>query len=382
MFFLCQRILTKQAIVFLSLSAILLMAVTTLLFWEADEGQDFITNLPQVKKVAYATKWFSLTWPWEDYGWKAFSECEERRCVMTKSKKNADALIFHASDLDLRRMKKRERNPNQVWVYFNLESPFLDKVQPSSLNGMFNWTATYRSYSEVHVPYATVQKNNHKKVVQRDYGLGKSKLAFILSSHCSSVPSKRWEMVADLQKYIPVDVYGKCGGQACTGDCNLQSLAAKYKFYLAFENACCAEYVTEKLWKNAFENDLVPIVLGGRDKSDFARLAPPNSFIFAGDFRTPKELAEYISNVATDNQLYNSYFRWKSSYSVYFGQEVELPCALCKALHNQTLVSERRTVERMDVLRNITAECLNGGSERNIVSSNIFLVSLYLAFIS
>ena len=48
-----------------------------------------------------------------------------------------------------------------------------------------------------------------------------------------------------------VDVYGKCGKFSCsradTDEC-YHMLEQKYKFYLAFENSLCKDYVTEKLF--------------------------------------------------------------------------------------------------------------------------------------
>ena len=64
----------------------------------------------------------------------------------------------------------------------------------------------------------------------------------------------------------------------------------KMKFYLAFENAFyCKDYVSEKLWRNAFETGLVPVVYGPL-YDDVKNHAPPNSFIFAQNFKSPKEL--------------------------------------------------------------------------------------------
>ncbi|KAL9982593.1 hypothetical protein ACROYT_G004655 [Oculina patagonica] len=37
----------------------------------------------------------------------------------------------------------------------------------------------------------------------------------------------------------------------------------RHKFYLAFENSLCVDYITEKYWRNSLERGLVPIVLGG-----------------------------------------------------------------------------------------------------------------------
>ncbi len=39
-------------------------------------------------------------------------------------------------------------------------------------------------------------------------------------------------------------------------------LLQDYKFYLAFENTYCRDYISEKFW-NALKQDIVPIVMGG-----------------------------------------------------------------------------------------------------------------------
>jgi hypothetical protein len=55
-------------------------------------------------------------------------------------------------------------------------------------------------------------------------------------------------------RYIPVDIYGKCSNLSCARDGRCwQMLGQKYKFYLAFENSNCKDYITEKLFWNAFE---------------------------------------------------------------------------------------------------------------------------------
>lgn len=53
-----------------------------------------------------------------------------------------------------------------------------------------------------------------------------------------------------MQYYIDVDIYGKCGNLTCSheNDC-FDDLAEDYKFYLAFENALCPDYVTEKFFR-------------------------------------------------------------------------------------------------------------------------------------
>ncbi len=106
--------------------------------------------------------------------------------------------------------------------------------------------------------------------------------------------SKREEYVKELQKYIQVDIYGQCGDlSGCPkseGDDCPKRLATKYKFYLAFENAICKEYVTEKFTRT-LNYPTIPIVMGGANYSSFA---PKHSYIDVFDFQSAKHLAKYL----------------------------------------------------------------------------------------
>ena len=63
----------------------------------------------------------------------------------------------------------------------------------------------------------------------------------------------RLNYARELGKYINVDIYGACGSKRCprTNANKCFSLLDKeYKFYLAFENSNCKEYITEKFFVN------------------------------------------------------------------------------------------------------------------------------------
>lgn len=50
-----------------------------------------------------------------------------------------------------------------------------------------------------------------------------------------------------IYRYISIDIYGGCGELKCTKRSGCRTMLSKYyKFYLAFENSNCIEYVTEK----------------------------------------------------------------------------------------------------------------------------------------
>lgn len=67
--------------------------------------------------------------------------------------------------------------------------------------------------------------------------------------------------------FLKVDIYGACGNFKCsrsTSDLCFELLDNDYKFYLAFENSNCKDYITEKFFVNALYRNVLPIVMGAR----------------------------------------------------------------------------------------------------------------------
>jgi glycoprotein 3-alpha-L-fucosyltransferase len=72
----------------------------------------------------------------------------------------------------------------------------------------------------------------------------------------------------ELAKYIQVDIYGACGTFKCsrtTADKCFDILDRDYKFYLAFENSNCRDYITEKFFVNGLSRNTLPIVVSEYD---------------------------------------------------------------------------------------------------------------------
>lgn len=280
-----------------------------------------------------------------------FALCSVRNCVLETSNDriaDADAVMFH---LHLTKgphtLPNSRRRPGQFWIFFTDESPlhtFLltRRYNMSHYNGLFNLSMTYRGDSDVPVPYGrTVQlpepPGEPEVAVQRDYAASKNKLVAILGSNCGGA-NLRWPYVKELAKHVKVDVYGGCGTKVCPGHFTRDCDATRgYKFYLAFENSNCREYVTEKLWWNAYHKEVVPVVMGA-SKQEYARLAPPHSFIHVEDFRDPQDLARYLLYLDGNASAYNEYFAWKRKYVVrnehgYFGSPSLHLCRMCEAVN-------------------------------------------------
>ena len=118
------------------------------------------------------------------------------------------------------------------------------------------------------------------------------------------------------------------------------------KFFLAFENQNCDDYMTEKFWRS-LSFDIIPIVLQPA-KHIYLRNAPPDSFIHAADFDYDVEkLGIYLEKVSSNIVLYQKYFEWKRKYSpIYKPFDVEQArfCELCYRLNTMEQVSYYKSV--------------------------------------
>ncbi|KDR19067.1 alpha-(1,3)-fucosyltransferase 7-like [Zootermopsis nevadensis] len=284
--------------------------------------------------------------------WDPFRECSVSNCRLTydSSELNtADAVLFHLHRTPDRKSLPDPKGPrpaNQRWVFLTDENPFHTftlgsaSTRMKDYNGLFNWSMTYRMDSDVPVPSGRTlpltSAENKRRRKAKAKAKAKTKLAAIMVSNCGG-RNKRWEYVKELRKHMPVDVYGACGNLRCEGhfakDCPGLN---DYKFYLAFENGNCREYITEKAWWNAYHKGAVPVIMGAPPQ-DCARLLPPKSYIHVSDFASPASLARYLLYLNASSE-YRNFFNWKNNFEVvnehgYFQSPVYHYCRLCEALN-------------------------------------------------
>lgn len=132
-----------------------------------------------------------------------------------------------------------------------MESPYVTN-SISDIN-VFNMTATYRWDSDIPSPYAYfMEYKTPLSRIERNYATGKNKKVAWFVSNCHAM-NNRLAYAKELAKHISVDIYGQCGDLQCSriDDECYQMLKKDYKFYLAFENANCIYYITEKLFYNS-----------------------------------------------------------------------------------------------------------------------------------
>lgn len=182
------------------------------------------------------------------------NDCAIQNCVVTTDHKDldtADAVLFRGSAYPNKKVKK----PGQVWVMSTLESP-LHTRGLAAYKDVINWTATYRRDSTIVSPYEKfVFFKNFTKLPElpsRNYAEGKNEKVAWFVSNCNA-GNGRLKYVKELAKHISVHIYGPCGDYKCprskARDC-FDMLNKKYKFYLAFENSNCRDYITEKFYWN------------------------------------------------------------------------------------------------------------------------------------
>lgn len=203
---------------------------------------------------------------------------EKRGCPVTNCELTSDRSLLSQADLVLVHMFDRlDRLPTgdgamrpakQRWVFVAYESP-TNSPDFSKFNGVFNLTSTYRLDSDFSCNRDAFEwKPNSGDFVEAplvEWTSRKTSVAVI--SNCGS-PTKRLDYIREMQKYISVDLFGGCG-QPCpskfthsglSSDCKTV-LGHEYKFYLAFENSFCRDYVTEKFFLE-FKFKIIAVTMG------------------------------------------------------------------------------------------------------------------------
>uniref|UniRef100_A0A1I8JIF9 Fucosyltransferase n=1 Tax=Macrostomum lignano TaxID=282301 RepID=A0A1I8JIF9_9PLAT len=304
-------------------------------------------------------------------------------CRLIADHSQAHALLFHAYDLPSRRRLRRMRQTlprNQLWIYYSIESPmqmttqrcgqhclkatwlsFVDDTLayfkqftfPSYLlreypdtteeATYFNWTMTYRRDSTIYTPYArfepvvsaTGEKHSGPIALPPKVSLAEKRfLSFIAVSNC--YPSnRRQEILTELAKHMELHFYGRCGDRVLPDSQSMVDLSRQYYFHLSFENVFCRDYITEKFYSNGLWGHAVPVAFAGYSKEELEAVAPPHSFIYAGDFKSPAELAEHLKSLAANSEKYNAYHRWRRTFGFvdnYRNPSYNVFCQICRKL--------------------------------------------------
>nr|XP_057913374.1 alpha-(1,3)-fucosyltransferase 7-like isoform X2 [Doryrhamphus excisus] len=244
----------------------------------------------------------------------------------------ADVVVFHNKELVIKREKlpmELPRPPGQRWAWLSLESPALNG-DVKGLGGVFNLTVSYRRDADVSIPYGELLPRGPEDVVEDNLQNKTDLVCWVVSNYRLS--HTRTKLCKELTTIIPLKVYGRLTTPLKPEEL-LPTLSRCY-FYLAFENSLSKDYITEKLWRNAFQSGAVPVVLGA-PLQDYKDVAPPHSFIHVDEFASVKELAEYLHNLAGDPERYGEYLRWRTDWKAKTDDSYRwVLCQVCAQYHS------------------------------------------------
>ena len=278
---------------------------------------------------------------------------------------NADIVVFHDRDMPnsftLKLLNDTVRPKDQIWVYFTGENPLHSTHNVAYLDDLFDWTMTYKLDSSVWLPY--FRYHDKKFETQKsltNYAKSKKKLIAWLASDCGLM---RERIVYELQQLLPVHVGGHCSRffpdkLDCKSTEECDNKIKEYKFYLAFENKLCDDYITEKYWYRAIRNGVIPIVLGSGLYIN-SKLVIPGSYINVLDFKNIKILARYIKYLDNNDTAYNEYFKWKDKYVLWepicdWPFEPYWACQMCMRLN---IGIQRKRKVKMSKYWNAGSDC-------------------------
>ncbi|XP_036750234.2 alpha-(1,3)-fucosyltransferase 10 isoform X3 [Manis pentadactyla] len=234
------------------------------------------------------------------------------------------ALLFYGTDFNIDSLPL-PRKAHHDWALFHEESPKNNyKLFHKPVITLFNYTATFSRHS--HLPLTTqylegaevLKSLQYLVPLQSKNNLRKRLAPLVYVQSDCDPPSDRDSYVRELMTHIDVDSYGEClrnkdlpqklKNPASMDADGFYRIIAQYKFILAFENAVCEDYITEKFWR-PLRLGVVPVYYGSPSITDW--LPSNRSAILVSEFSHPRELARYIRHLDHDDRQYKAYIEWK-----------------------------------------------------------------------
>ena len=317
------------------------------------------------KTILMWTKFKGLPFPDFDQEMNTPGFFERINCPVTACRLTNDRSMLSQSGMVLFHLRNaidfipQRTSPHQSFVHVVFESP-IHCFQCPYFNDTFTLTANYAAFSDFSSVYFTqsglywsppTSATDQAQETRRDFhSIPKKEFGAALISNCDD-KSMRLTYLQILNEHLraaranaSVNIYGKCGDSshvcpttvdsaAADGQPDCRSfIAARVRFYFAFENSVCRDYITEKFF-DLLRYDVVPVVLGANNYDDYV---PRSGFINALDFDSPKLLADYLLYLDANATAYNEYFAWKRY--VRFRDERSLVregylCEMCVRMH-------------------------------------------------
>ncbi|XP_052802004.1 alpha-(1,3)-fucosyltransferase C-like [Mya arenaria] len=280
---------------------------------------------------------------WNQPIWVAPFEKKCGNCITSTNRgdfNKSSAVVFSLADGNMGTkppIENIKRNQNQIWVAFSLETnvqnSWIRDYKNKHWKYVFNWTWNYRPSADIFMPYGRVSERlkplskNYSMIFQR-----KNKFAAWAVSHCNA-HSLRDKFVKKMNMCLQkqsIDIFGKCGPLRISKSRLPTLLNNDYKFYLAFENAFCDDYVTEKIFAN-YNNDIIIVVRG---KANYTNIFPKGSFINTKDFRTISDLVRFLNEVSENETLYSNYLIQKDKFQAWGKLKEQYKQSICDICRN------------------------------------------------
>ncbi|KAG9353602.1 hypothetical protein JZ751_011722 [Albula glossodonta] len=256
-------------------------------------------------------------------------ECGRNRCFFTINKTyhnhpSTQAFLFYGTDFNIESLPL-PRKASHHWALFHEESPKNNyKLFHEPVVTLFNHTATFSRLS--HLPLTTQYLESLELLTSRAHLVPlaqKNRLRRTLAplvyvqSDCDP-PSDRDAFIRELMRHIQVDSYGAClhnrdlpaplRDSTAMDEQAFLHILAQYKFVLAFENAICDDYITEKLWR-PLKLGAVPVYYGAPNVVTW--LPSNRSAVVVAPGESPEELARRLKRLDENDEEYEAYLEWK-----------------------------------------------------------------------
>ncbi|KAI0989142.1 hypothetical protein GJ496_002770 [Pomphorhynchus laevis] len=255
----------------------------------------------------------------------------QQKCIVTHNKDDlskSKSVVLHLNEIVAASGVRIGGYPAVLLMFEETPLTFIhmgagkSRFQTVFLNNFINWTMSYRTDSTI-----TIKKYHRYRT---NLGDKSDKL----SSKISRFSHKNGRMIAVLSNckrklrndfiknmlrvYPDLDLFGKCGLKLCgrnQKECN--ELISTYSFYLAIENSFeCQDYITEKYWRNALENYVLPVVKGAKIY-DYKKLAIPNSYLHVDNFTNLESLSLFLKHLIINRDAYfDMVFGWRKQWQV------------------------------------------------------------------
>lgn len=280
---------------------------------------------------------------------RAALSCPFTKCVFTHDISlftQCDAVVFDVNSVKFKDPPLHLRRPGQIWIFYSRSSPAAGHRLPSNWRHVFDWSMTYHSKSDIHMPHGRMLPLGG---LQRRYNftnvsMEHRRLAAAWSPPNCSIHSNGHRFVTELKNYIRVDIIGKCGttGMSCsrfnTTDKCFQWMTSKYKFIILFEASYCHEYIPANIYK-ILETNAVPVIRG---LWDYQLLPSPHKPVVNADNLSPLALGKYLKKLYRNSTMYAEHLKWKVKYSIQSTQNRDISwCELADRLHDPSRYQPR-----------------------------------------